>query len=43
MGYVSEQFPVYPITICLFIENPPFNKFSIFFQQDYVPSKATLY
>jgi hypothetical protein len=42
-AYLSEQFPVYPITICMYLENPPFNKFSICFGPPFVPSKGTLY
>ena len=41
-AFLSEQFPVYPITICMYLEIPPFNKFSICFGDDMVPSKGIL-
>ena len=43
IAYMSDQFPVYPITICMYLENPPFNKFSINFDANFYPSKGILY
>jgi hypothetical protein len=31
IAFTSEKFPLYPMTINMYLENPPFNKFSISF------------
>lgn len=41
-GWLSERFPIYPITINMFIGNPPFNRISLSFHPQYLPSAFTL-
>jgi hypothetical protein len=43
VAYHSENFPIYPITINNYLENPPFNRIALVFVRNFCPEKITLY
>lgn len=38
-GWRSEKFPVYPLVVNLYVENPPFNRVSLCSDGMFCPSK----
>jgi hypothetical protein len=43
IAFQSENFPVYPITINMYLESPPFNKISLVFIKNFCPTRLVVY
>lgn len=43
IAFQTENFPLYPITINNYLENPPFNRIALVFVKNFCPDRITLY